>query len=180
MKGMILMAVVTMAAAAAAQSKPVHPNVKVGLWEQTITVNRTGAMGLPESLLSRLTPEQRARVEAKMKADEANGSSHKRTTQSCLTQKDLDNWDIYKTPDSNCHETVLKATSTAVDAKWECSAENGFSGTGTLHIDVDDTEHAHGTVHTIIDSNGHHMVVDSTMTSRWIGSDCSKMRKGEY
>ena len=43
-----------------------------------------------------------------------------------------------------------------------------------MHIDILSPESARGTVHIVADGNGQHMVTESKMTSRWIGSDCSK------
>src|SRR5882724_1490051 len=46
-------------------------DVKTGLWETTTTNTHSGEMPLPAELLDRLTPEQRARMEARMKANSA-------------------------------------------------------------------------------------------------------------
>ncbi len=178
MKAIILGLALTAVTAAAAQDKFVPPQVKTGLWEQTITMTRQGTLGLPESMLSRMTPEQRARAEARLKAGE-QPYTHTETSQSCLTKKDIDDWRIFKSPDVSCKQLIVKSTGTELDAQWDCELQGGISGKGTVHFDILNPENARGTVHTIADGNGHHMVVDSKMSSKWIGSDCSKMRKNE-
>jgi hypothetical protein len=161
------MAVVT----AVAVGQHVRPQVKTGLWEQTVTVTRQGALPMPDSVLSKLTPEQRARVEAQMRA---NQQPRTNTSQACLTEKDLDSLKIFENSDPNCKQTVRTSTGTQIDAQWECRIEEGITGKGTMHIDIQSPESARGTVHIVADGNGQNMVTGSKMTSRWIGSDCSK------
>ena len=160
--------------AAIAMGQHVRPQVKTGLWEQTITITRQGALPMPESVLSKLTPEQRARVEAQMGASQQPRTI---THQECLTEKDLDHFDIFEGPDPNCRQTVQSSTGTQIDTQWECKIDEGITGKGTMHIDILSAENARGTSHTVVDGNGQHMVTDSKMTSKWIGSDCGKMHR---
>ncbi|HTE88846.1 MAG TPA: hypothetical protein VK639_07845 [Terriglobales bacterium] len=44
-------------------------NVKTGLWETTTTRITSGEIPIPAEMLARLTPEQRAKMEARMKAN---------------------------------------------------------------------------------------------------------------
>ena len=154
-----------------ALGQQVRPQVKTGLWEQTITITRQGALPMPDSVLSKLTPEQRARVETQMRA---NQQPRTNTSQTCLTEKDLDSLKIFENSDPNCRQTVRMSTGTQIDTQWECRIEEGISAKGTMHIDILSPESARGTVHIVADGNGQHMVTESKMTSRWIGSDCSK------
>ena len=43
------------------------PNIKPGLWEVTVTPKVSGEMPIPEDQLAKMTPEQRAKVEAMVK-----------------------------------------------------------------------------------------------------------------
>jgi Protein of unknown function (DUF3617) len=160
---------------AATQDGFVRPQVKTGLWEQTITMTRQGILGMPEDVLSRLTPEQRARAEARLKTAE-QPYTHSITSQSCLTEKDLEDWRLFKSSDISCKQKVINSTGTELDAQWDCQIEGGYTGKGTVHIDILSPESARGTAHTEAEGEGHRMVVESKMTSKWIGSDCSKIR----
>lgn len=167
---LVVMAMVSVIAA----GQHVRPQIKTGLWEQSITISRHGALPMPDSVLSKLTPEQRARVEAQMGA-----SQQPRTTthQECLTEKDLDRFSIFENPDPRCKQTIQSSTGTQIDAQWECKIEEGVTGKGTMHIDILSPESARATSHTVVDSNGRQIVSDSKMTSRWIGADCSGINR---
>src|SRR5690348_14518665 len=65
-------------------------NVKPGLWETTTTITVAGEMPIPAEVLNRLTPEQRARMEARMKAN-SSGHTNTNTHKSCVTKEDLEN-----------------------------------------------------------------------------------------
>ena len=153
----------------------VRPQVSTGLWEQTTTSTQQGATPMPDSVLSQLSAEQRARVEARMRANESNPRTV--THQGCLTDKDLDNLFVFEKPDRGCKQTSQTLTATEVDTQWECTMEGGVTATGTLHVDVVDSENAHGTLHVVANSNGHEMVRDSKVTFKWLGSDCSKIHE---
>jgi Protein of unknown function (DUF3617) len=44
------------------------PNIKPGLWEVTTNPKMSGQMPIPEEQLAKMTPEQRARLQAAMQA----------------------------------------------------------------------------------------------------------------
>ncbi len=61
-------------------------NVKLGLWEVTSTTNVSGMPPIPDDVLARMTPEQRARMEAAMKA--RSGEGPKTTVRKeCITKE---------------------------------------------------------------------------------------------
>src|SRR5579884_3172205 len=75
-----------LALSAAGDSQPL--NLKLGLWETTIDNRTSGAPPIPDSVLAKMTPEQRARMEAALKARGAGGSQP-RTYKNCLTKEGL-------------------------------------------------------------------------------------------
>lgn len=165
------------AAALGQQARPqahARLQVKTGLWEKTITNAQQGAMPLPDSVLSHMSPEQRARVEARMRAKQSTT-----THQACLTDKDLDDLTVFEKPDPNCKPVSQTFTATEVDSQWECKLDDGITATGTLHVDILDSENANGTLHVVANGNGRQMVRDSKMTYKWLGSDCSKIHNEE-
>src|SRR5690348_9441337 len=64
-------------------------NVKLGLWEMTTMGEVSGAPPIPPEALARMTPEQRARMQAAMTASLAQQNKPK-VRKYCVTQKDLE------------------------------------------------------------------------------------------
>lgn len=149
-------------------------NVKPGLWENTRTIKRAGQIPIPAELLSRLTPEQRARMEERMKA---NSAAHTNTTteKHCVTKEDLEKDRLKLAETKECTTTVLHSTSTSVKAKLVCEVE-GMHATGTLELVAPDPEHMNGSSQSTINGNGHTMNVEGTWTSKWLGSSCGNVR----
>jgi hypothetical protein len=113
-------------------------------------------------------------VEAQLRAREQPKTT---THQSCLTEKDLDDLNMFEKKEGACRQTAGTSTGTQVDAQWECRVDQGILAKGTLHFDILSPESARGTVHMVVDGNGKHMVSDTKLSSRWIGPDCGKMRE---
>ncbi len=149
-------------------------NVKPGLWESTRTIKSAGEMPIPAELLNRLTPEQRARMEERMKA---NSAAHSNTTtkKDCLTKEDLEKDRMKLAETKECTTTVLNSTSTSVKAKLVCDME-GMHATGSLELVAADPEHVSGSSHSTINGNGHTMNVEGTWSSKWLGSSCGNVK----
>src|SRR5215471_1665648 len=99
--GMLIFALTAFAA-----DKMQRLNVKTGLWEVTTTMSTQGETPVPAELLQRLTPEQRARMEARMKAQPA-GRSRTTTEKNCLTEEDLAKGDSFsKNPNQECTQKI--------------------------------------------------------------------------
>ena len=73
-------------------------NLKVGLWEVTHTTSLTGTPPIPQEMLAKMTPEQRAKFEERMKA-RAAAPPKTHTEKSCITQKDLDKDTLFSDDD---------------------------------------------------------------------------------
>lgn len=67
----IAMTILLASTLAFGQSKFQPLNVKTGLWESTTTSTTSGQMPLPSDMLAKLSPDQRARIEARMNANSA-------------------------------------------------------------------------------------------------------------
>ncbi len=63
-------------------------NVKTGQCESTITSETSGQLPIPQEMLDKLTPEQRAKMEAAMKARGGQGDCTT-TYKRCVTNEDL-------------------------------------------------------------------------------------------
>ena len=148
-------------------------NVKTGLWQNTSTVTIVGGLGLPPSVLAKLTPEQKAKYEAAMQA-RSGGHSSTHTNKGCLTQKDLTT-DPFAQKDSSdehiqCHGTLLSSTSTDIVLQESCSGE--ASMTYTMKIHAVDQEHAVGTGTGTATMGGRTMNSNVKFQATWIGATC--------
>lgn len=149
-------------------------NVKPGLWESTLNMTVIGAMPVPAEVLDRLTPEQRARMEARMKAN-SNGHTNTETHKSCVTKEELENQKLPFGGRNECTTTILSSTSTSAKAKISCDTQ-GMTGGGTYEVEALDSEHVKGTSHATMTGNGHTMNVDGSFTSKWLGSSCGDVK----
>lgn len=162
----------TSAPAATSTLKPL--NIKPGLWESTRTIKTAGEMPIPAELMNRLTPEQRARMEERMKTHSA-GRSNTTTEKHCVTREDLEKDRLKLAEAKECTTTVLNSTSTSVRAKLVCDVE-GMHATGSLELVAADPEHLNGSYHSTMNANGHTRNVDGTWISKWVGASCGNTR----
>lgn len=150
-------------------------NIKPGLWEQTVNTTIAGEMPIPAEMLNRLTPEQRARMEERMKA---NSAGHTRTTteKHCVSKEDLEkNKFLNLDRGKECAPTITSSTSTSAKGRLSCESE-GMKMTGALEVLAPDSEHVNGSWHATTNGSGHTMNVDSTFTSKWIGPSCGGVK----
>jgi hypothetical protein len=160
-------------AAVSVSQQHVRVSVKNGLWEQTVVTSRQSVPTMPESVLSKLTPEQRTRVETQI---QSNREPKTDTHRSCLTDHDFDSLQILGSRNQGCKETAATSTETRVDEEWECKIGDGAIAKRTIHIDILSSETARGTVHVVADVSGRRIESDSQLTMRWIGAVCGKQR----
>jgi uncharacterized protein DUF3617 len=149
-------------------------NIKPGLWESTRTIKRTGETPIPAELLNRLTPEQRARMEERMKANSA-GHETTETEKHCVTREDLEKDRLKIAETQECTTTVLNSTSTSLKGKLVCDTQ-GVHATGTLDLTAADPEHVSGSYHSTMDGNGRTMHVEGAWTSKWLGASCGNVK----
>ena len=149
-------------------------NIKTGLWENTRTIKTAGEMPIPAELLNRLSPEQRARMEERMKARSA-AHSNTVTEKHCVTKEDLEKDRLKLADAKECTTTLLNSTSTSAKAKLVCDTQ-GMHATGTLDLTANDPEHVNGSYHATMDGNGHTMNVEGVWTSKWLAASCGDVR----
>src|SRR5947207_11374175 len=128
-------------------------NNKPSLWESARTIKRAGALPIPAEMLNRLTPEQRARMEERMKANSA-ARTNSTTEKHCVTKEDLQRDRLKLAEAKECTTTVLNSTSTSVKAKLVCDQE-GMHATGTLELTAADPEHMNGSYRSAVNADGH-------------------------
>jgi Protein of unknown function (DUF3617) len=144
-------------------------NVKPGLWETTLTYNRSGAAPITPEVLARLTPEQRARLEERMKASSGANTSTV-TDKHCVTKQDVEKADFGQGK-GDCTYIIQSSTSTLAKGKYSCDIE-GMKVNGALEIHAPDPEHIKGTSQGSMSGGGHTMNLDSTFTSKFVAASC--------
>jgi Spy/CpxP family protein refolding chaperone len=131
MRTKILCVVFLSAGTVALAAQKIEPlNVKLGLWEMTMTLKTSGQLPLPEAYLSKLTPEQRAKLEADMKA-RSSAHEHTQTYKTCLTKERV----TFDEEDKNCTRTILTSTSSKIAAKLACTQQE-VQINGTLEFEA--------------------------------------------
>jgi hypothetical protein len=171
----LLVGILLVALAALAGDKSQRLNIKTGLWENTMTISQQGKMPLPPEMLDRLSPEQRARMEARMKA-QPDDHTHTFTKKSCITEHDLDNETIFsKPPAEGCTRQVVKFTSTYAEVHYVCAMQDA-KGEGTVKVQVLNPENVKGSgqIHAV--AYGQPINTNSSFAAKWLGSDCGKVQ----
>ncbi len=150
-------------------------NVKLGLWETTVTTTMSGMPAIPDSALAQMPPEQRAKIQQMIEAQ--NGKPM--TTKSCLTKDKLQNSNPFQKAPQGCTYTVLSSTASKMEVKMEC-VRNGMTVSSNIMVTASDSENVKGTVHMNTDSsNGsaaNSMKMDATFTSKWAGASCGDVK----
>jgi hypothetical protein len=146
-------------------------NVKMGLWEITATTDIGGQM--PGMDTSKMTPQQKAQMEAAMKG---MMGAHPTVTKTCMTQEKFDKSDFMMTdqPGMTCKQTFSKNTSTALDGTVTCTGTRSM--TGQMHIEASSPTSITSTMKSSTSEQGKTMTVNMNMTGKWLGAACGDVR----
>jgi hypothetical protein len=145
-------------------------DVKLGLWENTITTEMSGT---PPVDTSKMSPEQKARFEAAMKAREAKGP-RTRVHKSCLTKEKLERepFDTEGKKES-CTHTMISSTRTLWRGKLQCTKPKRV---GESRMEALSRERIKGTMQMNAGDANHAMAVHVSITGRWLGSNCGSTK----
>lgn len=168
----IMMAVVVLCLVSWAQTKFQPLNVKTGLWESTTTSSTSGQMPIPTEMLAKLSPEQRAKFEARMQANSAP-KAHSFTKKDCETKEKLAEQPF--ADQKECKQTIVSSTSTKAEIKMSCQLGD-VTSSGMMHVDVLSPESVKGTGHMTSNGGGHTFTVQTTFSARWLGPSCSSVK----
>jgi Protein of unknown function (DUF3617) len=155
--------------AAGASAAPL--NVKLGLWEVTLTTQMSGG-GLPFDV-SKLTPEQQAQARAILQSQ--NNLTH--TYKSCVTKKQLEEDPAAEPPEEGekCTTKIASQSSTHWKGTRICT-RNGRRREFDVDMRAVSRERTQGTVRAVFNENGDTMTVNNKMSSRWLSSDCGSVK----
>jgi hypothetical protein len=142
-------------------------NAKPGLWEVTSVTVRSGTPPIPAETLAKLTPEQRARIEAQFKGMAAPQTT---TKQSCFTPEDVAKGFGWNNSEKSCRQTIVSSTGTRQEVKWECEGQQ--KGSGTIKIEAPDPSH----VNSLVELNMGAMNIKVTNTAKWLGNACGDVK----
>ena len=169
-----LIALLALSTATGAVDKVQSLNIKLGLWEVTTTVTANTEIPIPAGLLEKLTPEQRARVEERIKARSSDTPKVIHRTY-CLTKEQLNKGPTFGRDWEFCRRIILASTSDRLEMRFECASqpqEIKSSGSGTLQVEATDQENVKGYVRRSI--SGDRLADSSSMfTAKWISPICS-------
>ncbi len=152
-------------------------NVKLGLWENTVTHSMTGmpAMpAIPPDALAKMTPEARARVEAMMNKSGAGGPATN-VSKSCITQEKLDKLSAFDISQQGCTRTVISSTGSRLEMKIHCEQKQATSD-GTVVVEATSPDSTKGTMHMVTNAAGRNMNMDFTFSSRYLGPSCGDIK----
>ena len=175
MKAKVLLGFVLLAAPLLCAQQKITPlNVKLGLWDSTWTSSSKGQLPLPQEMLDRMTPEQRAKFEAAVQAQAAKGAIPQ-SSKYCLTREKL-NEHVFRDNDPDCTQTVVTSTSSKLDVKLHCTKGKGISD-GSFQIEALDSGSVKGKLHmTITGDGGRSMDIDGNFSGKWLGPACGDVK----
>jgi hypothetical protein len=166
-------------AAAAESAKPVDPiklNIKLGLWEIATQANISGAPPIPEDAMAKMSPEQRAHMQAAIQASMAEVAKP-RLAKHCLTQEKVaQGFNLDRQHDNTaCQKKLVTNSSTELQLSETCPEDNGSTSIDE-HIQVSGSDQVAGTVHFVKTSGGKTMTVDSTVKGQWLADSCGDIK----
>lgn len=153
-------------------------DAKVGLWETTATTEIGGLPAMPqipEEALSKMTPAQRAQVEAMMKARGGAGGPKTTTSKSCVTKESLSKALAMGEGEKQCTRKLVSSSSSKQQIHIECERET-MKTTGDITLERIDDEHAKMSMVAKSGDNQHPITIKMTGTSKWLSSDCGDVK----
>jgi hypothetical protein len=157
--------------AALGAQAPVTPalNVRMGLWEITSTLDIGGDM--PSVDTSKMTPQQKAQMEAAMQAMKG---AHTTTGQSCISKENFNAASLMDNDEKNCKQTITTNTASALEATVTCTGDRAM--TATLHVDAVSQTAIKATFKSSNTEQGKTMSVNGSFTGKWLGADCGNKK----
>jgi hypothetical protein len=143
-------------------------NVKVGLWEITSISRFSGMPPLPKEVLDKMTPQQRADMEAKIKAAAAE-EPEPEVSSECITQEDLEK-PFNSANAEECTQTIVRTTRNTQEIRLVCSGKT--KGSGTFRVTSPTPETMTGNLDLKVGEGANTMTITSKIKGRWLGADC--------
>lgn len=143
-------------------------NVKVGLWEITSISRISGMPALPKEVLDKMTPQQRADMEAKIKAAAAE-EPEPEVSSECITQEDLEK-PFNSANAEECTQTIVRTTRNTQEIRLACTGKT--KGSGMFRVTTVTPETMTGDLDLKVGEGANVMTITSKIKGRWLGADC--------
>jgi hypothetical protein len=151
-----------------------HLNVKLGLWEVHMVPQVSGDYpAMSDDQLAKLTPDQRARMQAAMQAAMTD-MNKPRTTQNCMTAEKLQRG-FGEKDSANCKTTVTTNSSNEFESRQICTDPDGTRDS-LLHMSARGPDHVSGTVKSAMSHGSKSMIFNATMEGKWLSADCGDVK----
>jgi len=154
---------------------PVPMDIKLGLWETTVTNLMDISAMLPPEVLSKLTPEQRAKMEAAM---QGRGGPRMNSSKHCITKETINeafsNVGRGNTKETNCTQTLVTSTSSKMVMHMECTSGT-MKTSSEIQVEAIDRENTKGSIVTTAAGAGRGGNAKIELTSKWLGADCGEL-----
>jgi Protein of unknown function (DUF3617) len=149
--------------------------VKTGVWESTITTQTSGLPQIPDSILSKMSADQRSKMEAAMKG-RGGGQPAAATHRYCVKKEDLTKPLFEQSDNRTCKTKLVDSSSSKREIQIDCEAPQG-KGNGTILIEARDSENVKITSRMTIRAGANTMTSNATGTAKWIGATCTGNEK---
>jgi hypothetical protein len=142
-------------------------DIRTGTWEVTATTHMSGTP-LSREMLGKMTPEQRAEIEAAMKAEAAKGPQNE-VSRECITTEDVER-PFKSASDDDCTQNIVRTTRTSQEARLSCTGET--KGTGVLRVNAPNPETMTATLDLRAGEGPEAFTIKSQMKGRWLAAEC--------
>ena len=149
-------------------------DVKTGQWETTTTIQTDGVPPIPPEALERLTPDQRAKLEAAMKGRGMQGPRTS-THQNCVKKEDLENPLMFNNDQKACKTTIVSSSRAKAEMKIGC-AQPPMKGNGNITVEALSSESVRITSQITASDGTHTMNMNMSGTSKWVGPVCTESK----
>lgn len=150
-------------------------NVKLGLWEMTSIMRFSGMPPLPKEVMDKMSPEQRAKLAADLKAAAAE-EPEPEVSSECITQEDLDK-PFNSANADDCTQTIVRTTKTTQEIRMVCTGK--IKGSGLFRVTTPTPETMNGTLDLKAGEGPDAFTLKGTIKGRWLGPDCGDEDDGD-
>lgn len=140
-------------------------DIKTGAWEVTISTAMSG-MPIPKEAMAKMSPEQRAGMEASMRAQAGQGKPH--TSRSCVTREDLDRGQLGHSDQPNCKRKVITQNAGHLEMEEVCTGPEPSKS--HFKFDATSNERYTGSIDMIRGDSKVHI----DLSGRWLSAICTK------
>jgi hypothetical protein len=151
-------------------------NVRMGLWETTVTSSGTGEaiMAGMDEAMKNMTPEQKARMAAAMSRMQQHASvPNAHTSRSCMTPEKMQRDALFNDKEmaGHCTHTVTENTAQSMAVHFSCS-ENGVTNEGEGRFTALSPTTVKGSMDMHMVMHGKPVNMHSDFESKWVSADC--------